>query len=479
MTATDAGRRTGREGLIAYGNARQFLFIASLLLLLTLLAAPVAAQTPCDSHAGRLADLHSREQLKRFVQCAAAHVATVGWEQAAQDFETSDWRDGPVYIFAGTAAGKIILVAGADVEPGTDALDRVDADGAHVSHQHLRVSRDFGSGYVYYRFNNPATGREEPKVTWITPVEHEGEAAYIGAGYYPTDTHASCSPDLVRASLVYTERDVERFVTCAEHHLRQHGLQAIHDFNTDPRWNAGPTYLALFELNTLFTVANAGQPQLAGTVRDAAAYAEGRVRIGPESQRILTSHDDGYVYYTFRNPVTDVEGRKSTYVRRFLFDGRPYFLASGIYLPAVECRDLALARDLDTRGELQQFVRCAAQLVEGRGEAAFDLFLNHPQWIGGTTYLFVLDQNCRYLATPNPVGAQTGACDFEDAEGTPVDQEIRARVTSEEGEGWLRYVLQNPVSGEVEGKESYVVGVMLNGELISVAAGLYESQMQS
>ncbi|MCE2489235.1 MAG: cache domain-containing protein [Anaerolineae bacterium] len=479
MTATGAGRRTGREGLIAYGNARQFLFIAALLLLLTLLAAPVAAQTPCDSHAGRLADLHSREQLKRFVQCTAAHVATVGWEQAAQDFETSDWRDGPVYIFAGTAAGKIILVAGADVEPGTDALDRVDADGAHVSHQHLRVSRDFGAGYVYYRFNNPVTGETEPKVTWITPVEHEGEAAYIGAGYYPTDTHATCLPDLARASLVYTERDVERFVTCAEHHLRQHGLQAIHDFNTDPRWNAGRTYLFLFDLQSLRMLANPGQPHLVGTIRNAAAYAAGRVQGAPETQRILGSHDDGYVYYTFRNPATEEEGRKIAYFRRFLLEGRFYHIGSGLYVPADECRDLPLARDLDTRDQLQQFVRCAAQLVEERGAPAFDRFLNHPQWIGGATYLFVLDQNCRYLATPNPVGAQTGACDFEDAEGTPVDQEIRARVTSEDGEGWLRYVLQNPLSGEVEGKESYVVGVMLNGELISVAAGLYESQMQS
>lgn len=49
------------------------------------LVAPVMAQTSCDSHAGRLGDLHTREQLKAFVHCAAEHVKAVGWEQAALD----------------------------------------------------------------------------------------------------------------------------------------------------------------------------------------------------------------------------------------------------------------------------------------------------------------------------------------------------------------------------------------------------------
>ena len=283
----------------------------------------------------------------------------------------------------------------------------------------------------------------------------------------------------MRASLVYKERDVETFVNCAAHYLQQHGLQALHDFEHDERWNAGPTYLFLYDLETGFAVANAGQPLVVGTIRDAASYAEGRVPVVPEMQRILASHDDGYVYYTFRNPATDEEGRKTTYVRRVFIDGRAYILAAGLYVPSDECRALPLARDIDTREELQQFVRCAAQLVAERGELAWDLFLNHPQWLGGSVYLFVLDEQCRQLVTGQDlVDEGPAGCDFVDIEGTPVDQNIRATVTSEAGEGWISYVLQNPVSGQVEGKNSYVVGVMLNGELISVAAGLYESEMQ-
>ena len=455
------------------------LVVPLLALLLTLLAAPVAAQTPCDGHAGRLADINTREQLKQFVHCAAAHVAAVGWQQAAVDFETSAWLDGSLSLFATRADGTVLFSPGSDLNTDDNLWDWQDPDGVFPSREQVRITQDFGSGYVYLRYTNPLTGNKDPLETYVQLMEYQGEAAYIGAALYPQDTHATCSPDEVRATLVYKERDVETFVNCAAHYLQQHGLQALHDFEHDERWNAGPTYLFLYDLETGFAVANAGQPLVVGTIRDAASYAEGRVPVVPEMQRILASHDDGYVYYTFRNPATDEEGRKTTYVRRVFIDGRAYILAAGLYVPSDECRALPLARDINTREELQLFVHCAAQLVEERGELAFDLFLNHPQWLGGSVYLFVLDEQCRQLVTGQDlVDEGPAGCDFVDTEGTPVDQNIRATVTSEAGEGWISYVLQNPVSGQVEGKNSYVVGVMFNGELISVAAGLYESEMQ-
>ena len=316
-------------------------------------------------------------------------------------------------------------------------------------------------------------------------MEYQGEAAYLGAARYPTDTHGTCSPDTVRASLVYTERDVERFVTCAAHHLQQNGLQALHDFEHDPRWNAGPTYLFLIDQQTLYMVANAGQPQLVGT--DTTELTDpGGVKLIQEMQRILGSHDDGYVYYSFRNPVTNEEGYKGSYVQRLIIDGRTYILGAGLYIPAAECRALPLARDIDTRDELQQFVRCAAQLVDERGELAWDLFLNHPQWIGGAVYIFVLDDLCRQLVYPLDYEREESdepRCDATDANGFPASREIHATTRSEVGQGWVDYVWLNPASNEVEGKHAFVVWGALNGDRItgdhvSIGAGLYESDMQ-
>ena len=451
-------------------------------LLLTLLIAPAAAQTPCDSHAGRLADLHTREQLKQFVHCAAAHIESAGWEQARQDFAGSNWRDGQMALFAATLDGEHLFAFDVEISPGADLWELRDSDGVAVVQEQSRIAQDFGGGYLYYRFHNPATGQVEAKESYVLQLDYQGEPAFIGAGLHPQDTHATCSSDQVRASLVYSERDVERFVTCAEHHLRERGLQAIHDFNTDPRWKAGPTYLFLFDLENLLTLANAGQPHLVGTVRNAAAYAEGQVKGAPETQRILASHDDGYIYYTFRNPATEAEGRKIAYFRRFLLDGRSYYIGSGLYVPADECRVLPPAREVDTRDGLQQYVRCAAQLVEERGELAWDLFLNHPQWIGGATYVFVLDELCRQLVYPLDYERAEGdepRCDITDAEGTLLNQDALNMGRSEAGEGWVRYLWLNPASDEVEVKHSFVVGATLDGEHITIGAGLYESQMQS
>ena len=462
-----------------------WLVVPLLALLLTLPALPFAAQTPCDSHAGRLADLNTREQLKQYVHCAAAHVEMVGWEQALADFETSAWLDGSLSLFATRADGTVFFSPGSDLNAGDNLWDWQDPDGVFPSREQVRIAQDFGGGYAYLRYTNPATDQVEPLETYVQLMEYKGEAAYLGAARYPTDTHATCSPDSTRATLVYTERDVERFVACAAHHLQSIGLQAIHDFNSDPRWNAGPTYLFLIDQQTLYMVANAGQPQLVGT--DTTKLTDpGGVKLIQEMQRVLGSHDDGTVYYSFRNPVTNEEGYKGSYVRRVLIDGRAYILGAGLYIPAAECRALPLARDIDTRDELQQFVRCANQLVDERGELAWDLFLNHPQWIGGAVYVFVLDDFCRQLVYPldyEREESDEARCDFTDANGFPVNAEINATTRSQVGQGWVDYVWLNPASNEVEAKHAFVVWGALNGDRItgdhiSIGAGLYESDMQ-
>ena len=466
--------RPRRQGLAAA-------LIALALLSLTLLTAPAAAQTPCDDHAGRLADLHSREQLKRFVHCAAEHIEAVGREQAFQDFSGSDWQDGPLALFAATIDGQHLFAHGVDIAPGSDLSAWRDSEGTPIVQQQARIARDFGAGFVYYRIENIASGVEEPKESYVLQLDYQGEPAFIGAGLHAQDTRASCSPDIVRASLVYNERDLERFVACAEHHLQRQGLQAIHDFNSDPRWKSGPTYLILLDMESLVAVLAAGQPHLVGV--DGSEFRDmDAVPFAREKRRILTSHDDGYVYYRFRNPASGEVEPKATYLRRVLLDGHAYVLGAGLYVPAAECRNLPLARDVDTRDELRRFVHCAARLVEERGELAWDLFLNHPQWIGGSAYLFVLDELCRQLVYPLDYERQqddASRCDLTDAEGNLPNQDILDAARSEAGEGWVRYLWLNPASDEVEAKHSFVVGGTLDGDHVSIGAGLYESQMQS
>ncbi|MCY3944835.1 MAG: cache domain-containing protein [Anaerolineaceae bacterium] len=454
------------------------LILLTLALLLAASATPVAAQTPCDSHAGRLADLNSREDLKAFVHCAAAHVDMVGWEQAAQDFGGDQWLDGPIYLFASTLDGTTLFSPGTDANPGDSLWELRDSDGVAVVQEQARIARDFGGGYVYYRLENIASGEEEPKLSYVLQLDYRGEPAFIGAGLHPQDTHGTCPADTVRASLVYNEQDIETFVECAAHHLQRNGLQALHDFNSDPRWVSGPSYLFFYDLESAFAVLNAGQPHLVGTDRSGSTDPDG-VKITQEILRILRSHDDGYVYYRFRNPATDEEGRKITYARRVLVGGHEYLLAAGLYVPSLECNALPLARDINTREELQLYVRCGVELLEERGDLAFDLFRHHPQWIGGSSYLFVSGSDCRNIFYHlDYLYDESQTCDLVDSAGNLVNQDVLDMSTSEAGEGWVDYVWLNPASETLETKSSYIIGSTLNGEHVSVGAGLYESELQ-
>ena len=122
------------------------LVVLLLALLLMLLALPATAQTPCDSHAGRLADLNSREQLKQFVHCAAAHLDMVGWEQAAIDFGTDAWLDGSLSLFATRADGTVLFSPGSDLNADDNLWDWQDPDGVFPSREQVRITQDFGGG---------------------------------------------------------------------------------------------------------------------------------------------------------------------------------------------------------------------------------------------------------------------------------------------------------------------------------------------
>ncbi len=255
-------------------------------------------------------------------------------------------------------------------------------------------------------------------------------------------------------------------------------MQALHDFEHDPRWHAGPTYLFLLDLQTALIVAHPGQPQLIGTDGTNITDPDG-VKIVQEMQRILASHDDGFMYYSFRNPITNEEGYKGSYVQKLLIDGRAYFLGSGLYIPSDECRALPLARDINTRDELQLFVRCGTRLIEERGELAFDLLRYHPQWVGGSTYLFVSGSDCRNIFYPlDYLYDESQTCAFEDSVGNLPNQDILDMSTREAGAGWVNYVWLNPASDSLETKNSHIIGSSLNDEHVSIGAGFYESEMQ-
>ena len=85
----------------------------------------------------------------------------------------------------------------------------------------------FGEGWVYYSFKNPATGRNEPKASYVKGIDWDGTHAGIGAGIYRRDIPGTCNSEEVNAILLDGDPSNERlkeFVRCAAMELEMKGL---------------------------------------------------------------------------------------------------------------------------------------------------------------------------------------------------------------------------------------------------------------
>ncbi len=148
-----------------------------------------ASDLDCTATAtGRLADLHTRSELRHYVRCAVQHVELVGWEQALQDFELDGrWQDGPIYLFGLDRDGIVIFNVGGAFNPGDDTLDARDVDGVPHTARFLYTTRVFGGGFTSYHIRNPLTGDLDLKTSYLHSVDelYQGKEAIIGAGFYP------------------------------------------------------------------------------------------------------------------------------------------------------------------------------------------------------------------------------------------------------------------------------------------------------
>ena len=428
---------------------------------------------------GRLDNLQTRPDLVNFVRCAEQHIVEVGWTQALDDFHNdSTWIDGGMYLFAVDTEGFLIFNASGTTQPGDeqDHIDQRDIDGKAMRRRFVYTAGSFGSGFVTYRFLDPATDEIAPKVVYVTSVRqpYGDRTAILAAGYYPRVAPGTCSPHLIRADLVFTRSDAEQFVRCAALEIKQRGLVVLHELRTSERWRSGPVYLFIGDQETGISVLHGANPSLEGQnlgdYVDSSGFAYVR-----EMRDIVQIYGDGYTYYEFTNPVTGAKEPKFSYVKNLTIDGFDYVIGAGLYVPSdIRCLDMPNAGDLDTEDELELFVNCAADLVASRGTESFNLLRKHQAWNDGSTYIFVLEQEeCRSILYPLDYRADELDCSLVDTEGTLINQNIVDIAKSETGRGYTSYIWLNPASDQVERKTSYVVGVELDGDIFAVGAGIY------
>ena len=127
-----------------------------------------------------------------------------------------------------------------------------------------------------------------------------------------------------------SQERLKEFVRCAAMELESKGYFAIFPLSTDPRWVQGSIYL--FGLDTYGNLLFSG---------DTENVRSDESELNPDSNETLGGQDvvsiagafgETFLYYSTRNPATEMEQRKVVFVKRIVAYGVPILLGSGYYL---------------------------------------------------------------------------------------------------------------------------------------------------
>ena len=423
---------------------------------------------------------------------------THGTQEARRAFnEDQRWKHGATYVFVDAIkkAGQEVIAHVYPPDPSREGAVlgiAIDSFGNDLNDEVYRMMSIVDSGWLYYAFPNPATGREEPKSSYVVEIDWNGERAVIGSGLYAPDLPGTCNANEVNAAALEAHPSDERlqeFVRCAAMIVQSKGYFAREELENGPRWNYGSTYPFVMDMM--------GNQVLTGnkTRVNGIALHEWGGRTAPADQfggRDMASVGDTFgealIYYRSLNPMTGGTQAKVGFVKRVVAQGVPVLVGAGYYVspdrtPAAEsCADHYVeASAIRSRRGLKAFVQCATEYLMEHGlEEARRAFTSEKRWREGPHYLGVhaitpsAGETIVRIFPPQPSreGNEWGE-PLIDRFGTDFFLESH-RLMSLVDSAWIHYSFTNFVSGREEPKSSYVNSIDWNGERLMIGAGIYQ-----
>ena len=244
------------SGFPKYIGMRYPLYCLPVLLILVVAVpaagAEVGSEAPtCGDSSIVAGAVRTEEDIRVFVQCAYELVEEVGAEAARQAFhEEERWRSGPIYVvvveLSPAPGGARLFVFPPDPSREGDVWGS--SFGGFGTDYYFEVHRMLSvvdSGWIYYSFTNPRSGREEPKSSYVIEVDWDGQRAAIGAGVYARDWPGTCYADEVSAAALKADpgdATLTEFVRCAAMVVESQGYSAMYELESE-RWSDGSTYV--------------------------------------------------------------------------------------------------------------------------------------------------------------------------------------------------------------------------------------------
>lgn len=116
------------------------------------------------------------------VKRAAAHIKANGIDKACADFAdpAKGFRTGESYVYVHDIRAKMLCNPGSPRTVGKDMIDVKDMDGKYFNKDMVKLATTKGSGWVEYKWTNPATQKMQDKKSWI----ERQDDLIIGSGFY-------------------------------------------------------------------------------------------------------------------------------------------------------------------------------------------------------------------------------------------------------------------------------------------------------
>ena len=282
--------------------------------------------------------IRTRGDVRAFVQCAYEYVQENGAVEAHRAFhEDERWKSGPIYVFVDVASPRgedaVSLVFPPDPQlEGSPWGPLPDVYGNDYFPETDRIVKNFGEGWTYYSFTNPASGRDEPKITYVKAIDWDGASAVIGAGIYLHDLPGTCDPADVSAAALAAEPGADRLqelVRCAAYRFEEAGYFAAFELQNNLRWRSGSIYV--FVLNSRGMQYFSSNPVTVG----GAAVEEwnGSLFMERDVASPAAAFGESTLYYDALNPMSGRVQRKVAFVKRVMVGGEALLVGSGYYLP--------------------------------------------------------------------------------------------------------------------------------------------------
>ena len=293
-----------------------------------------ASGPSCADNSVTAAGVRTRSDVKAFVWCAAEYAMEHGAEEARRAFnEDERWKQGPTYVFVDGIApsGEEAFSYVFPPDPAREGMvwgESIDGFGSDYYYELHRILSLVDEGWIYYAFTNPATGKWQPKSSYVIEVDWNGERAAVGAGIYAPDFPGACDPEEVNAAALRgnaDDRKLREFVNCAALTLESSGYFAGPVLSNDPRWKQGPIYVFGINAETGTTsFSGGGESSFAVSGRSTELLFDGR-----DAVEAASIFGEGFWYYNFFNPATQQMEPKVAFVKLVRAEGVPLLVGSG------------------------------------------------------------------------------------------------------------------------------------------------------